>query len=194
MKKIGPKAQENFKENKWDLVPSASERSKMEAYSRNNIDGKYIFEHGCDLLEYSIVVKPYIYKKFNIKHSIELDILLYLYPKQYFTRSDFNLLPAVMYNYTFKYLIELGHFEKCVDNRVQTKIVWRLSENAMKIVREYYLYLSGERVISPSKELNPFKDKDAAKVDEMRERLMLKLRAQSERNPERFRKYYGLGS
>jgi len=190
LSKIGPSAAKNIVDNRYKIKEGASERSKQNAYSKRNPSAVHQFEHGCDLLQYSIVVKPYIFKKFNIKHSIELDILLYMYPIQFFTRADFNALPVRMYNYQFVTLVELGHFEKCVDNRTRSRVLWRLSDNAMKIVKEYYLYLSGEMKLTPNGPSNPFRSKEKIKADKMRERIMMKLRSQAERNPERFNKYY----
>lgn len=188
--KIGPNTLKNIKENNYKIIESSTATSKANAYSVKNPVAKFNFNNDCDLLEYSIVVKPFIYKRYHIKHPIELDILCYLYPKQFFTRSDFTLLPAQMYNYQFKTLIELGYIEKCVDNRVNFRVIWRLTEFAMKIVKDYYLLLSGERTINLQKSMNPFNNEDNVKADKIRERIMLKLKSQSEKHPERFKKYY----
>jgi hypothetical protein len=190
LSKLGPATSKNIVKSRYKVSESVAPRSKENAYSKYNPAAKLSFEHGCDLLQYSIVVKPYIYKKFNLKHPIELDILLYLYPIQFFTRSDFALLPVAMYNYNFITLIDMGYLEKCVDHRIRKDVVWRLSDLSMKIVKEYYLYLSGEMKLAPNTPANPFRSKEKVKADTMRERIMMKLRAQAERNPGRFNKYY----
>lgn len=188
LEKIGPEAAKNIVKNKWSIGNSSSERSMSNAYSYHGPKKRILFDHSCDFLQYSIAVKPYIYKKYNIKHSIELDILLFMYPIQFFTRDDFNLLPVRMYNYQFKTLMELGYFERLVDHRKKNLSVYGLTDHAKKIVTEYYMYLSGERVINPKN--NVFRSRVEVKADKMRERLMLKLRAQADRNPYRFKKYY----
>src|SRR5690606_40757312 len=47
---------------------------------------------GYDFLQNLITVKYYVQRKYNIK-QYDLEILLYLYPVNYFTQSDFLFIP-----------------------------------------------------------------------------------------------------
>lgn len=157
-------------------------------YSRNNPKHKLTFHYGCDLLQYNIVVRPFIMKKYRLEHYLELDVLLYLFPIEYFTRADFKYLPTTKHHYSIQKLIDLNHIEMCVKGK-NSKDVFRLSMRAVNIVREYYAYLSGEKVLNENSYLNPFKAKKQTEQNMLREKIMLKLKKQVERNPERFKKY-----
>lgn len=86
-------------------------------------------------------------------------------------------------------LIELGHVVVCVRNKKTTHTLYTLSKNSIKMVMEYYEYLSGEKTLDKDNKLkNPFKRKDATKVDKLREKIMLKLKNQSEKKPSLFRR------
>lgn len=158
------------------------------AYTKKEPKYMMYFKDGCDLLEYSIVVKPFIYRRYNIKNYLELDVLLYLYPKQFFTIKDFNMLGLKQHNIYVKTMVELGYLEVCV--KAVTGIssdVYTLTDHAIRIVEDYYKYLSGEKTIALNNYSNPFKGPERKKVDELRERVMLKLKKQAENNTRNFK-------
>lgn len=162
--------------------------SNSRKYSRKKPKNVLYFNNGYDLLQYNIVVRPYIMKKYNIEKQIELDVLLYLFPLQYFTMKDFRVLLTSYHNYGLKTMIEMGYVELCIERRNHGAKVYTLTEHAVKIVKDYYRYLSGEKTINPDSYTNPFKGPEARKIDKAREKVMLKLKRQSENFPSLFRK------
>lgn len=158
-------------------------------YSTNKLKMKLCFFEGYDLLQYLIVVEPYILKKFSIKEPLELKALLYVFPMQYFTIGDFKILKILRHhNITLKGLVESGYFKIAVKFPVVNKSIYTLTDRSVKIVRDYYSYLSGEKVIYPNSNLNPFRNEESAKVDLEREKVMEKLKHQAEKNPSKFRR------
>lgn len=158
-------------------------------YSKNKLKMKLCFFEGYDLLQYLIVVEPYILKKHSIKEALELKALLYVFPMQYFTIGDFKILKILRHhNITLKGLVESGYFKIAVKFPVVNKSIYTLTDRSVKIVRDYYSYLSGEKVIYPNSNLNPFRNEESAKVDLEREKVMEKLKHQAEKNPSKFRK------
>lgn len=160
-------------------------KSTTDKYDKRKKSHVDYFQTGYDMMQFNIVVRPYLMKKHNIKKSIELDILLYLFPIQFFVMSDFKELPTTKHEYTVSKLIELGYVEVLVP--VKKREIYTLTDYAERIVKDYYMYLSGEKTIYENARSNPFKGKDVAKVDRVREKLMIKLKKQSERNPEKFK-------
>lgn len=172
--------------NKTKVQKGTNENLKKK-YSRKNPKAIYSFVNGFDLLQYSIVVKPYIYKRYNIKSPIELDALLYLFPIQFFCMEDFKYIPLKQENIHLKTMIDMGYLELCVKNVDNARNIYTLTDHAINIVKDYYRYLSGEKTIIPGSYKNPFRGKDAKKVDQLRERVMMRLKSQAESNPSKFR-------
>ena len=185
---LSDKTRKNLKYHGAKISVRASKDSNSRKYSRKKPNNVLYFNNGYDLLQYNIVVRPYIMKKFKIEKSLELDVLLYLFPFQYFTMKDFRLLLTSNYNYGLKTMIELGYVELCIEKYNDGAKVYTLSEHAVKIVKEYYQYLSGEKTLNPDSYTNPFRDVEAKKIDKTREKVMLKLKKQSENFPSLFKK------
>jgi hypothetical protein len=177
------------KEHKADVKLSGTNEYAKAKYSSKNEKQKLIFTSGKDLLQYSIVVRPYILRKHRIKNNFELDILLYLFPIQYFSRRDFKVLPTINEGYHLTTLIDLNYIEVVVHHhKGANSNLYGLTERAKKIVKDYYEYLSGEKTVNPSSYTNPFADSDASKVDGLRQKLLNKLTRQTKTQPSLFRK------
>ncbi|MEX0313423.1 MAG: hypothetical protein AB3N18_04535 [Allomuricauda sp.] len=156
-------------------------------YSRKKKKILLAFKEGHDLLQYSIVVKPYIKKKFRIEKDVELDIILYLYPIQFFTVKDYNYMPLREMGYTVPVMIDKNYLRVFIDPKGSAKVL-TLTEHAIKIVRAYYSYLSGEKTVSNNKFTNPFLNEEAGKIDKQRNRLMEKLKTQTNTQANKFRR------
>ncbi len=186
LEKIGPNTKTTLKNHKAVIRMNADPVNRQMKYSKSK--RMLWFKSGYDLLEYSIVVKPYIYKKYRMKSQFELDALLYLFPKQFFNQADFNLLGLKQYNISIKTMIESNYLEEAISRTKTAGSIYTLTDKSIKLVREYYEYLSGEKVLNAKSYTNPFRGAESAKVDKLRERVMLKLKHQSENYPDQFRK------
>jgi hypothetical protein len=167
------------------LIPG----TKGMAYSREKPKHRIYFEKGYDLLQYNIVVRDYILRRYQIKKDVELDILLYLFPFHFFTREDFMLLPTRSKGYNMKKMVALGfikiHIKKASTGNAGH--IYALTKEAKEIVRNYYKYLSGEKTLKPDNYKNPFRGADSSKIDRDREALMFKLAKQIQNNPDKFK-------
>lgn len=113
-----------------------------------------------NLLENQYVVRKYYQKKYNMK-IMELEILLYLFPKQYFSQADYKDFPR---NFTYRqlsYLINKGHVKIFQEGKNKAQHVYSLTQSAKLIVINYYKLLSGELKIPTISENNPMIRKDA---------------------------------
>lgn len=134
---------------------------------------------GYDLLELQMFVRPFILKKHGLSQRM-FETLLFLYPKLYFTILDYFPISHAGYDVRFPiYLVKKGYLNvvakpKDGSNKqnIDKRWVYTLSDNAKKIVEEYYELLSGERKFP--EENTPFDDSDKA-IDKQRKRLMAKL-------------------
>jgi hypothetical protein len=183
---IGPDTREKLISNRAKIESSKTYRKRK--YSKKDPLVLMSFQHGYDLLQNNIVIRPFILKKYNIKNAIELDVLLFLFPIQFFTIADFKMLPLKQHNIYLKTLLELGYADLCVKKVEFAGNIYKLTDQAMKIVRDYYAYLSGEKEVGSTVFTNPFLDPKAAKVDKLRQKLLDKLKKQSETSPSKFRK------
>lgn len=188
LKSVGSIAKRTLIREKINIELNPNSPYKEMNYSRKSEKSILYFKNGYDLLQYSIVIKPYIYKKYNMKSPLDLDMLLYLFPIQFFSSVDFTQLPLRQHNITLKGSIEAGYIELAIVGSKGLGAVYTLSEKSVRIVRDYYEHLSGEKVLNPDSYTNPFKKKNAAHVDRTREKLMLKLKRQTEYQPSVFRK------
>lgn len=178
-------------DHKADVQTSTNAEYAKAKYSRKDERQKLLFTSGRDLLQFSIVVRPYIMRKYRLKNQLELDILLYLFPIQYFTLRDFKVLPTANEGYHLHTLIELNYIEVVVHHRAgASSNIYGLTERSKKIVKEYYEYLSGEKTVHPNSYTNPFADKDAAKVDSIRQKLLNKLTHQTKTQPKLYRRKF----
>lgn len=183
--KVGRRAMKRFINGKTVLNQQTKSRSKYSTFQKTH---RINFRLGFDLLQYNIVVRPFICKLHRIKHPLELDALLYLYPIQFFTTKDFAELPLRQYNITLKSCVDTGYLKNVVVGFHKDRSVYSLSDFGINIVQDYYQYLSGEKTINDGKYKNPFRAEDSIKIDAQREKVMVRLKEQTEKNPSKFRK------
>lgn len=184
---IGEHTEECFDKAGAKLDHEPNTVGKKKKYSRKRKEHLKAFRNGHDLLQYNIVVRPYIKRRFKIEKDVELDILLYLYPIQYFTVKDYNFLPMRESGYTVPVMIEKGYLRTFINPTGAAKIL-TLTDFAIKIVRSYYEYLSGEKTIPDGhSHTNPFLGTEANKIDKQRQKVMEKLKHQTKTQPKNFR-------
>lgn len=184
---IGPDTRKKLVSNRAKLTETYTTKRKKKYSKKDPLIVMY-FHQGYDLLQHNIVIRPFILKKYNIKNSIELDVLLYLFPIQFFTIADFKMLPLKQHNVYLKTLLELGYADLCVKKVEFAGNIYKLTDHAIRIVKDYYACLSGEKQVGTSITSNPFLDPKAAKIDKLRQKLLDKLKKQSETSPSKFRK------
>ena len=186
LRKISPHVRKTLVEHRARiyLIPGTTGM----AYSREKPKHKMYFEKGYDILQYNIVVREYILRRYQIKKDIELDILLYLFPFHFFTREDFMVLPTRSRGYNMKKMVNLGFIKIYIKKASNDKAghIYALTKQSKEIVRNYYKYLSGEKTLKPDNYKNPFRGADTKKIDRDREALMFKLAKQIEKNPNNF--------
>lgn len=165
--------------------------NKGMGYSRKNPKYRLNFEKGYDILQYNIVVKDYILRRYKLTKEIELDVLLYLFPFQFFSTEDFMVLPLRTKGYNLKKMVELGYIEIKIkrDYNTGASNIYTLTSYASEVVRNYYQYLSGEKTIKEGFYTNPFLGSESKKIDRDREKLMLKLAKQVKNTPNKFKSY-----
>lgn len=138
-------------------------------------------ETNFDLLQYNLVVRPYVIKKHNLDNDGLLDVLTYLFPIQYFTRKDFLLLPVPKYvKNNFAQLIKKGYIE--IHTKGVKSTVYTTSKKTQTIVKEYYYYLSGRKKIKTTKSFKTPKE-------QKQEDLLKQLKNQAKSNPDRYKNF-----
>lgn len=113
-----------------------------------------------NLLENQYVVRKYFQKKFNINLQ-ELEILLYLFPKGYFSHADYKAFPL---NFTYRQIVSMmkkGHVKIFHEGRNKDHHIYTLTKSAKHRIMVYYQLLSGELEIPTISENNPMIRKDA---------------------------------
>jgi len=101
---------------------------------------------GYDALQNLILVRNYIQKKHDISLSA-LEVLLYLYPKQFFTHSDYNEVPKQYFFRTVKRMCDLGYIKIHIKGTGTRRNLYTLSNIGKRVVYEFYELLSGEKPI-----------------------------------------------
>jgi len=100
---------------------------------------------GYDMFENIGYIDLYIRRKYKIRNRSVIDLLLYLFPKGVFSIRDYY--DVKYYNLTFakiEHFIQLGFIEYVVKNKYKKDCVFRLTDKANDLVREYYHYVTGE--------------------------------------------------
>ncbi len=161
--KLPDGARDVIVKKKIKLVATSSPKAKKSNYCLQ----KYLlFSGGHDILQNIIVVRPYITKRYKIEFRF-LELLLYLYPMQYFTQSDYTKVPKP---YTYRSINDMLRLEMItiiVQGNNKGEHLYTLSRQAKAIVVHFYECLSGEKRI-PENAINPFTKKTATKFDKKR--------------------------
>lgn len=113
-----------------------------------------------NLLENVYVVRKFVQKKFNINLR-ELELLLYLFPKGFFSLEDYKNYPLTYSHRQINTIIKMGWVRIFTEGRYKSEHTYTLTKSAKHMVIVYYKYLSGELQIPTNSENNPMVRKDA---------------------------------
>ena len=117
-----------------------------------------------DILEHLHIVRHYFakVKKVNLD---ELELLLALYPKQFFTQSEYKFI-CKQYTYNrIKKFIDMGYIVLFSKDKNKMHGVYCLSVPAKHIVQDFYMCLSGEKKMSEDYTINPIFSKKQSTTD-----------------------------
>lgn len=167
--KISPEVREIFKADEMHIrrKPVKSRKIKQKY--------QYVKEVGdCDILEHFHIVKHYFTAVKKIRLPL-LEILLALYPKQFFTNKDYNFI-IKQYTYNRITLLEkkgyIVLFSKDV-NKLHG--VYCLSTKAKHIVKDFYACLSGEKKMTEDYTINPIFSKNPSTMDKKKAKIITAL-------------------
>jgi|JI9StandDraft_1071089.scaffolds.fasta_scaffold01710_16 hypothetical protein len=137
---------------------------------------KYIFcIQGYDFLENFFVVRHYVCEKNKISLRV-LEMLLKLFPMNYFTYKDYYELPKNFQLIRPDYLINKGLMQEIkVNDQVRAESVFKLTTVAGNIVKDFYKYLSGEKKIPEERKYNHMADPKASTIDKLRYEFIKKM-------------------
>lgn len=147
---------------------------------KNYRKGAYVYL-GCDMLEYQLPVRRFVQEKYGIT-LVELEILLFLFPKKFFTYKEYKTFPMNFTYRTIKKVIDRGFVQLFSEGRNKNEHVYTLTKSAQLMVRNYYKYLSGELDIPVISENNPMIRKHAPKQNKKYINMFHKIK---ERNKNR---------
>jgi hypothetical protein len=137
---------------------------------------KYIFKPSTDYLKYWRVIRYYIRAKHNIS-TADLDILLFLYSEEYFSKDKFNEFDEIM-------SWDVNRFDRLLrDNwivvfrkRGKEKAMYEISYKGRRVLGEMYKKLGGE-VISENRSVNPLFLKGASYQDKVYKNMIIQMNA-----------------
>jgi hypothetical protein len=128
-----------------------------------------------DFLQYQIIVRPYVCKRFNIDNRM-LELLLYIYPLNYFTTGDYRTAVKPYSLHSVKTMVKLGYVKIMVKGQNAGEHVYTLTHQAKNIVTLYYQYMSGERKMLDNDQRNPLtKKRDISNHDKKRMEMIRAL-------------------
>lgn len=134
-----------------------SQRDKHQ-YSKSNKKILH-FNRDCNLMENLFYIRRYIQKKYKISLR-HLEVLIFFYPKNYFQYKEFSHIEAY-HNKNIQVYIDKNFINLVSLSKAPRRNVYTLSPMGKKIVRDFYAYLSGVKVINPDSPNNPIKNTKA---------------------------------
>lgn len=167
-------AQELILKKKLVLNKNTNGTAKIDKYTKQ----RFIqFYEGYDFLQNLIVVRAYIQKRYKIDYHM-FELLLYLFPLQYFTREDYKLIPRQFRYKNVQHLQNLGYVSIAISGENRDKHLYTLSRSASEIVKHTYHCLSGEKKIPEIYQRNPMARKTANTYEKKRMELIKVLNQQ----------------
>lgn len=162
-------AQEHIKKHKIKMS-RPGRKTKKKKYGKNP---QFLARNeGYDMLENMLVVRRYVIKKYNISTHF-LEILLYLYAKDYFTWRDYFEMPKYFTFNRLSKLEDMGMARICSKAKTRKESLFCLTPKARLIVTNFYQYLLGEKKIPITG--NPLSHSEATAIDKMRFDLIKKI-------------------
>ena len=150
---------------------------------------KYLWCHGgYDILENVFIVRHYVCQTEKMSFRV-LEMLLKMYPMNYFNYQDFYTLPKNFQLVKADFFIKKGLLvEHKIKNKNRTESVFCLSAKARHIVENFYQYLSGEKKIPEQRRYNAMASPKATEIDKLRYSFIKKM---NEKEPtEKMKKLY----
>lgn len=186
---LGPDTKRQMAIKSVEIKATSNFTMDKAKYNKRNERQQLFFRHGYNLLQYNIVVRPYITKKFNVS-ELHLDVLLYIYPFQYFSSKDYKRLPVARADYKahLKLMLEQGYVQKTLLKKDNGNAIYELTDHSKRIVEDYYQMLSGEKTVHVDAWQNPFKGPDTSKIDSIRNELLETFKQKTLKNPDKYMK------
>lgn len=129
---------------------------------------------GYVMLEYFGLVRKYYQAKHELTFE-DLELFFYLYPKSFFTKTDYNNYPLSWGSKRFNNFIERGFIHKITKSRVKGA-VYGLTQKTKAIVRDFHRTLAGEINIPNQSFYNPLLRKDASAYQKTTIKIMKEMR------------------
>lgn len=96
-------------------------------------------------LQYQCIIRPLIQRKHGISIRF-LELLLFLYPIQYFNQNDYSkAVKAISWN--IRIMLEYGWIKIVSEGYNKGEHIYGLTTKSKHIVEDYYRYMSGEKQI-----------------------------------------------
>lgn len=152
-----------------------TETSSLKGMKRLYSKKRYIFcEDGYDILQNLLIVRHYVCKKNDIPFNL-LELMLYLFPLNYFTHTDYGAIPKSFTFRTVATLLKQDVIVIAVSGENRGKHLYALSSKSKGIVKMFYQMLSGEKKIP---ETNTMFTKSDAAIDKRRVKFIPVLNRQ----------------
>jgi len=128
-----------------------------------------------DYLKYWRVIRYWVKAKYNIG-TPELELLLFLYSEQMFTKSRFQEFETIMSWDTkrFNNLLRDGWLQVFRKRAGKNATLYELSYKGKSLVRTVYRKLNGEEV-GESPNINPLFRLDASYMDKMQRKMIKEM-------------------
>lgn len=155
------------------VIETSSAKAKKKKYTKQRF---LLCYDGYDIMQNLIVVRPYIMKRYDIEFRL-LEVLLYLFPMQYFTQDDYRVVPKPFTYRSVKDMMRLDMICISVNGENKGKHLYCLTRKAKEIVIHFYQCVSGEKKI-PETFVNPLTRKTATTHDKKRMEMIKILNRQ----------------
>lgn len=148
--------------------------------STEEISSKYLKEiflkyfDGFDFLENLHVVRNFLQKKYDIDFYT-VEVLLYLYPKNFFTLADYNNHFRPYQIKKIDYLIKKGLIKNSSKKTAKNYSLFTLTTDGKELVQDFYKYLSGEKTLPVTPDKNKMALPESNGPDKKRIRMIKNL-------------------
>jgi len=128
-----------------------------------------------DFLKYWKVVRYYIKARYEISQA-DLDMMLFLYSEQYFTRKKFDKFDKLLTwdKNRFNSLLERGFLSTFRAKHPKSKPLYELSYKSQRMIHEMYNKLNGEE-ISVGSQHNPLFKSSASYGDKIYAQMIIEM-------------------
>lgn len=142
-KHLSQDAQDMLKRDRVKLKKSPD----PDKYSRAKAKEVNLYE-GYDMLEHFLIARQYICKRYKIKIGLLEVLLHFAAPKnQFFSQKDWVLVPKQLAYSRLQPMLDKGFVSIQSEGANLAEHLFTLSNQGFAIVRGFYQYLSGERIM-----------------------------------------------